>query len=172
MTDTHIRFLRLLTNQSQRQLAHQHSTHQVEDAASRLRGEQLEQPAARTTARLAHAQTRRTTDEQTQRPDPSLADRPERTYHPLQRRAPDVNEPEDAIPVVSGVPLLGPQGAVRFASTGSAEGSVFRLRSTDERRLTDRHSPGIQAVPRPTVAGPDYGSGDDAAPTHGTRATG
>jgi hypothetical protein len=59
MTDTHIRLLRLLTNQSQRQLAHHHSTHQVEDAASRERGEQLERAATRTRAHLARAQTRR-----------------------------------------------------------------------------------------------------------------
>lgn len=76
MTDTHIRLLPLLMNQSQRQLAHHHSTHQVEDAASQPRGEHLERAAARTRAHFARARTRRhhrkhdaITEEQTQCPD-------------------------------------------------------------------------------------------------------
>jgi len=59
MTDTHIRFLRLLAHRSQRELAHHNSIHQIDDATSRQRGARLELAATRTRVHLAHAQTRR-----------------------------------------------------------------------------------------------------------------
>lgn len=59
VTDTHIRLLRVLANQSRPELVHHHSIHQVEDAASRQRGEHLERAARRTRAHLADAQARR-----------------------------------------------------------------------------------------------------------------
>lgn len=59
MTDTHIRVLRLLANQAQRELVDHESIHRGEGAAVRQRREHLEQLATRTKDRLTDARTRR-----------------------------------------------------------------------------------------------------------------
>jgi hypothetical protein len=59
VSDVHIRLLRRLASQAQRELAEHHAIHQIQDAAYRRRGERLERAATRTGARLADAQTRR-----------------------------------------------------------------------------------------------------------------
>jgi hypothetical protein len=59
MTDRHIRILRLVARQAQRELDDHHSLNHIGDSASTGRREHLERAAARTSARVADADERR-----------------------------------------------------------------------------------------------------------------
>jgi hypothetical protein len=64
MTDRHIRILRLVAREAQRELDDHHSIDHIGDTASKGRHEHLERAAARTTARVADADERRRNDDQ------------------------------------------------------------------------------------------------------------
>lgn len=59
MTDPHIRILRLVAHQAQRELDDHHSLNHIADTASIGRREHLERAAAQTRARVADAGERR-----------------------------------------------------------------------------------------------------------------
>jgi hypothetical protein len=59
VTDPHIRILRLVAHQAQRELDDHHSVEHTGDTASTRRREHLERAAARTGARVADADERR-----------------------------------------------------------------------------------------------------------------
>jgi hypothetical protein len=59
MTDTHIRILRLMARQRQRELRNHNAANDKSDATSSDRREHLEQAATRTSARVADAERRR-----------------------------------------------------------------------------------------------------------------
>jgi hypothetical protein len=59
MTDTHIRILRLMAHQRQRELRNYNASNDKSDPIPSDRREHLEQAATRTSARVADAQARR-----------------------------------------------------------------------------------------------------------------
>jgi hypothetical protein len=68
MTDPHIRILRLMAHQRQRELRNYDAADQNGDGVSSDRREHLEQAATRTSARVADAQARRRQPRPTQIP--------------------------------------------------------------------------------------------------------
>ena len=76
MTDRHIRILRLVAHQAQRELDDHHSLDRIGDTASTGRREHLERAAARTRARVVDADERRRNDDQFPTPDLVSGDAP------------------------------------------------------------------------------------------------
>jgi hypothetical protein len=72
VTDPHIRILRLVAHQAQRELDDHHSLNHVGDTALTGRREHLERAAARTSARVADADERRRNRRPVLLPTPSL----------------------------------------------------------------------------------------------------
>ena len=88
MTDRHIRILRLVAHNAQRELDDDHSLDHIGDTASTGRREHLERAAARTRARVADADQRRRNDHQFPTPDLVSGDAPRvlvRVAHHAQR---------------------------------------------------------------------------------------
>ena len=117
MTDRHIRILRLVAHQAQRELDDDHSLDHIGDTASTGRREHLERAAARTRARVADADQRRRNDHQFPTPDLVSGDAPRvlvRVAHHARRpgcvlvelRCAAVPSP-DAMPAYMGNPLSG-----------------------------------------------------------------
>ena len=121
MTDRHIRILRLVAHQAQRELDDDHSLDHIEDTASTGRREHLERAAARTRARVTDADQRRRNDHQFPTPDLVSGDAPRvlvRVAHHAQPpgcvlveqddllRCTAVPSP-DAMPAYMGNPLSG-----------------------------------------------------------------
>ena len=128
MTDRHIRILRLVAHQAQRELDDDHSLDHIGDTASTGRREHLERAAARTRARVADADQRRRNDHQFPTPDLVSGDAPRvlvRVAHHARRpgcvlveqddhlRCAAVPSP-DPMPAYMGNPLLW--GYLRDAS--------------------------------------------------------
>ena len=74
------------------------------------------------------------------------------------RWTPDMNEPRGTRPRSRPRSRCRPDAGRQVRIDRFAEGAVFRPRSTDERRLTDRHTPEFQAAPHllspPRTSGP------------------
>src|SRR5436190_18773260 len=123
MTDRHIRILRLVAHNAQRELDDDHSLDHIEDTASTGRREHLERAAARTRARV----TAPTNDHQFPTPDLVSGDAPRvlvRVAHHARRRGSVLVEQDDllrcaavpspdAMPAYMGNPLSGERSGTR-----------------------------------------------------------